>query len=743
MLKRSVFLLLGLSFGLSLCAQITNVRKWRKSQVDSLDFAMFLYDEKMYEEACPLFEGILKNHPKEEFIKYSFAKCALYRSDKHEEAYLILTELYPKYNDIPEMRYDIALGALYNLRFDEADQYVDKFLSSKRLSLQDKRKADALKKNIAYARYYTANPTDAQISNLGQAINSGGNEYVPAITADDSLLIFTYSGERSIGGRQNENLLPDPKGFYMEDLYFSEKHKGQFQTAKPIDSLNTNLPDAAISLSQDGRMLFLYQDLDDGHGDIYFSEFDGEKFAKPKKMKGLNSYSWDGHCSLAPDGRTLYFSSERVGGFGGRDLYRAELQADSTWGNISNLGDSINTRFDEDAPFMHADGQTLFFSSKGRTSMGGYDIFRVRLNPADSTFGYAENLGWPINSTDDDIYFVLAADGKTGYYSSGRKGGQGLKDLYQVEPRFSNPTGGLVLVKGVVSDSMGPVVAQINIRNLSNGTEFGSSASTKGNGKFLVSLPAGFRYNLSFIQGNRQKDLLVDASNAMAFEENLTNVDMRSAVRLAPIVASASAATRPTEPIASNTGNTATKSPDLSAAGSQTLSSASSKTPVAVGTSSVAANTAVPVKAAAPAAAAPAVATGAVAAKGASSAARKESFVPNTKYQEKSLRYAQKYGNISAPGLEFRVQFAALKSGKNYTYPELYKLGKVERLPSTDNYTRLTIGGSFKTLDAALEMNQKVVKAGHPEAFVIVFYKGKRSSFEALEKEKIFTDPKP
>lgn len=734
MQKRFVFLLLALSFGLSFCAQITNVRKWRKSEVDSLDFAMFLYDEKMFEEACPLFEGILQNHPKEEFIKYSFAKCALYRSDKHEEAYLILTELYPKYNDIPEMRYDIALGALYNLRFDEADQYVDKFLSTKRLSLQDKRKADALKKNIAYARYYTANPTDAQISNMGPAINSPGNEYVPAITADDSLLIFTYSGERSIGGRQNENLLPDPKGFYMEDLYFSEKHQGQFQSAKPIDSLNTNLPDAAISLSQDGRILFLYQDLDDGHGDIYYSEFDGEKYAKPKKMKGLNSYSWDGHCSLAPDGKTLYFSSERVGGFGGRDLYRAELQADSTWGNISNLGDSINTRFDEDAPFMHADGQTLFFSSKGRTSMGGYDIFRVRLNPADSSFGYAENLGWPINSTDDDIYFVLAADGKTGHYSSGRKGGQGLKDLYKVEPRFSTPVGGLVLVKGVVSDSLGPAVAQINIRNLSNGTEFGSSRSMKGNGKFLLTLPAGFQYNLSFIKGNRQKDLLVDASNATTFEEKLANVDMRSAVKLAPVLASAKAPIKADETIASTSSNTNPKTGTIPPAGSTVPASAATKTTGASGTTTVAANTALPVKAAATAAAA-----GAVAAKPASSAGKKETFVPNTKYQEKSLRYAQKYGSISAPGLEFRVQFAALKSGKNYTYPELYKLGKVERLPSTDSYTRLTIGGSFKTLDAALDMNQKVVKAGHPESFVIVFYKGKRSSFEALEKEKIFS----
>ena len=113
-------------------AQITNVRKWRKTEVDSLDHALFLQDEKMYAQACPLFEGILKNHPKEEFIKYSFAKCALYRSDKHEESYKILTEIYPKYDDIPEVRFEMAWAAHHMLRFDEAESLRAKHKSGLR-----------------------------------------------------------------------------------------------------------------------------------------------------------------------------------------------------------------------------------------------------------------------------------------------------------------------------------------------------------------------------------------------------------------------------------------------------------------------------------------------------------------------------------------------------------------------------------------------------------------------------------
>ncbi len=707
-------------------AQITNVRKWRKTEVDSLDHALTLYDDKLYEQACPLFEGILKNHPKEEFIKYSFARCALYRSDKHEEAYLILTELYPKYNDINELKFDIALAALYNLRFDEADDYLARFMATKRISLQDKRRADALKKNIDYARYYTANPTNARILNLGTAINSSGDEYVPTITADDSLLIYTYNGENSIGGRQNEYLQPDPKGLYMEDLYYSVKQNGEFQKAHAIDSLNTNMPDAAISLSNDGRLLFLYQDLDDGHGDIYTSEFNGVNYTKPKKMKGINSYSWDGHCTLSPDGRTLYFSSERVGGFGGRDLYKAEMMPDSSWGNISNLGDSINTRFDEDAPFMHADGQSFFFSSKGRTSMGGYDIFRNRLNPADSTFGYSENLGCPINSTDDDIYFVLAANGNTGYYSSGRKGGIGLKDIYKVEPNFTNAVKAVQLVKGTVRDSSGALDAIITIRNANNGIEIGSTKTIHGSGSFLVSLPVGQKYQLQFNAKNKaEKELLVDLTDIQSYNESFVMMNL-SAITETPMVL---AVAKPQE-------GTGTAPPITESKTIQTQPLALKEETTTPTSSTLAATNAT--KSPLPVIAAGAVTTAGGVAKTSGETTVKDAFVPNTKFQEKTKLYAEKYGDISAPGLEFKVQFAALKSGKNYAYPELYKLGKIERLNSNDGYTRLTIGGSFKTLKAAFVMNKKVIKAGEKEAFVICFYKGKRTTFEELEKQKIF-----
>ena len=329
--------------------------------------------------------------------------------------------------------------------------------------------------------------------------------------------------------------------------------------------------------------------------------------------------------------------------------------------------------------------------------MGGYDIFRTALNPSDSSFASPENLGWPINSTDDDLYFVMAANGRTAYFSSGRKGGQGLQDIYRVEPDLLPPVGALQLLAGVLTDGTKPLVAQITVRDKKKGTELFKTSSTPGSGKYLLSLPAGQHYNLLLLAGSLKKEIDIDLSQSTAFEQRVLNLDLAST---APVLAGVKT---PTE--------AATPSP------AATVPSVSPASPVATG---------------APAA----KPSGAVLAK---AKVAKIAFVPKTKYQEKTIQYAEKYGNTSAPGLEVRVQFAALKSGKQTSYPELARVGKVETLPAMkDGFTRLSVGGSLKTLIQALEINKKTVKAGHPEAYVICFYNGKRISFENLEKEGVF-----
>ncbi|MDI1355095.1 MAG: hypothetical protein PSX36_09260 [bacterium] len=699
--NKLILLLLLMSY-IGANAQVMNVRKWRKSEKDSLDNGMYFIEEENYLRALPIFDALVINHPSEEFLRYTYAKCALYRADKHEDAYSILTELYEKNKKVPEIQYDVALAALYNYKFDLATEYIDYYALNKHTTDVGKVNAVALKKNIGNARYFYNNPTPAKLTNVGTAINSPDEEYVPAITADESMMIFTYAGRNSIGGRQNEFMQPDMYGDFLEDIYQSRKENGEFKPAVAIDYLNTNLPDAAISISNDGRTLFIFQNLGDGHGDIYQSNLVGDVYSKPAKLKGeVNSYSWEGHCSLSPDGNLLYFSSDRPGGFGGRDLYRATLLPDSVWGNVLNLGDSINTPFDEDAPFIHADGRTLYFSSKGHNSMGGYDVFRTRMTLTDSAFKYSENLGYPINSPSDDIYFVLSADSKHGYYSSVRKDGVGLKDIYEVDAKFTEEPPTVILVKGILTDNNIPVEAQVHVHILSKDNKlYKGLNSNSTNGSYLVTLPPGEMYKVIYTYpGKEVKSLTIDATALSGYVEKINSFDFTIVPDTTQL-----ATTTPTAPIAATTGSQAVATAGAVTAGA-TVGAA------VVGTK-----------------------TGALK----DYSYLKDKDFPKTGLQEKTMRYAAMYGDITAEGLEFKVQVAAVTTSKTYNFPNMNKLGKLEKLMLGDGYTRLTVGGSFKTIGKALEHNKTVVKAGQGQGFVIALYKGQRVSYDYLEQIGVF-----
>jgi hypothetical protein len=770
------FLILGCY--LSSLAQITNVRKWRKSEIDSLDNGLLLFDENNFTQALPIFENILSNHPKEEFLKYTYAKCAFHRSDKHEDAYLYLSEVYAKNKKVPDINYDMALGALYSNKFDEALEYLDIEDNAKRKSPEVRKRNEQLRSYINNAKYYYAKPTRAKITNLGEAVNSPDDELAPCIMADETALVFTYSGPKSIGGKQNSYLSPDEKGIYMNDMYMTYKLESGFTTAFPLDSINTNASDAAISLSNDGRILFVYKDEGDSHGDIYQSFLIGDLYSHPKKLKGqINSFSWEGNCSLSPDGKNLYFSSDRSGGYGGRDIYRATLSADSTWVNVINLGDSVNTPFDDDAPFIHADGATLFFSSKGHTSMGGYDIFKSIMNQKDSTFKNSENLGFPINSTDDDLYFSLAADGTTGYYSSGRKGGKGLSDIYTIETNFDTHKPSVYLVKGKTQFDGEGVAAEIKIEITSKNnkvfTAFNSNSTT---GAYLVSLPAGDYYKIQYTYKNKPvQQLLIDALDEQGFVEKLHDVYFdvdTTKLMLASATKTLNSVLSPTVAITAKTMTLATKTPTVlqtptvSTLAVKTQTKSETKTNTVVAINPVVTQTQVPTliktttlssqitKTEASVKQTPTV-TEVIAAKTTSITktetkpsiitptqtvfkATADGFVPKTKLQEKAIRTIEKFGNVTADELEFRVQIAAFKSGKNYAFPELVKFGKIERIFLGDGLTRLYIGGSFKTLRSAFALTKKVVNAGHEDAFVSAFYKGKRLTYDELERQGIF-----
>jgi hypothetical protein len=652
------FFLVSFSY---ITSQVTKTNKWRKTERDSFENAFLLYEDKLYKMALPIYEACNKNHPHEEFIMYMYGKTALYRPDKHADALTYLTEAYDKNKKIIQIELDLAKANHLNYKFDEALKFVNDFLAQKKLKPEEKEEAELTKKYIENAKKYHSAPTGAKITNLGDSINSTEEEYVPVISTDESMLVFTYSGEKSKGGRVNAFGEVSTIGVYMEDAYISFKKNDVFAGPKPLENINTGINDAAISLSPEGNTLYVFRDNGDDHGDIYQSSLIGEDFTAPIKIKGeVNTFAWDGHCTVSADGKVMYFSSERVGGYGGKDIWRATLKADSTWGNVVNLGDSVNSKYDEDAPFIHPDGLTLFYSSNGTKSSGGFDVFMTNME-ADSTFKHVENIGYPINSPDDDIYFVVAANGTRGYYSSGKDGGKGLKDIYMVETNFPSNKLKVYLVKGKVTSEGKPIEAGfvVEITTLDNKV-YRNAKSNTVNGNYLTTLPAGQKYKLKFSYKEfKDQEFEIDASQIEKYTEMLLDIKFDIPKDTTPIVKRDSLV--------------------------------------------------------------------------------KDTFVTTNKKLTNIKNFAGKYGDVTSEGLEFKVQVAAFKYPKNYTYKHLKGLGDISKtLDGNGKVTLITVGPAFKTLREAWDLNKKAVNAGQKDAFVTAYYKGKRIYLEQLEKLGIF-----
>jgi len=513
----------------SFFAQNLNTKKWRKTEKDSMEKAQLFYDEHLPLLSLPIFLKLQENHPDEIYLQYITGLCAIQRADVHSKALELLLKAYEKNKKIADIDYNLARAYHLNYKFDEALQQLEIYKKkNKKLSPKQTEQMELLVNYCNNAKLLVANPLPAKIENVGRPLNTEASEYVPIISSDEETMVYTYVGDSSIGGRQNAYNEPDKYGLAYEDVYITHKQNGQWLRGKSIGiSINTVVNDAAVSLSADGQMLFIFKDDRTNNGDLYISYLQGNDWSFPTQLRGeVNQpLSWEGSCSLSADGKTLYFVSDRKGGFGGRDIYKATLRDDGSWGNVQNLGDKINTKYDDDAPFIHPDGITMVFSSCGHNSMGSYDIFKTTLGRTDSTWSVAENLGYPINSPDRDSYYVLSADGKHGYYASGKEGGQGLQDIYLVEPGLTGFEPALLLVKGNVMLNNKPIEADLFIEK-TNEQPYMQLKSNAVNGHYLTNLPGGTDYKLIFkLKNFPDKSFAVEAMNINSYTEKIIDVN--------------------------------------------------------------------------------------------------------------------------------------------------------------------------------------------------------------------------
>ena len=449
------------------------------------------FEEKNYIDALDQFTQLYNYKPSDLYYKLMMGICYTYDPEQKQKSIEIIEQVKltnPEYNLC-----NFYLGKAYavNYEFDKAVNLFNMFLT--RATSDDgaqKSLAMQMIENCKNAKEILADTiTQNIVENIKYPINSQYSEYVPVISADESVMIYTYRGIKSKGADEIEKSMGSEA--YSEDVFISYKKNGEWTEPESIgDNINTKDHDAAIALSVDGHTLFVYK-TDGGKNDIYVSRLVGSDWTKPEKLKGdvNHNNSWEGSCSLSANGKTLYFSSDREGGFGGRDIYIATKQGDGSWGDVKNLGKNVNTSFNDDAPFIHPDNITLFFSSQGHTSIGGYDIFST-ISDGYGGFQEPKNLGYPINTIDDNRFFVLSASGKTGYYSGGGVNSIGEQDIFKIiTGKIAKPVLALLLGKVYFNDKETGSI--MNLYKQVEGELEGTFVSNEETGKYVMALTPG------------------------------------------------------------------------------------------------------------------------------------------------------------------------------------------------------------------------------------------------------------
>jgi flagellar motor protein MotB len=328
---------------------------------------------------------------------------------------------------------------------------------------------------------------------IGSSINTNDDEYWPSITADGQKMMFT----KQPAPVENHSRF----GQVQEDFYISYFSDNAWQKAFNAGApLNTSQNEGAQSLSSNGNyMFFTACDRPGGLGscDLYFSAFYDGKWSESSNLgPPVNTKYWESQPSISADGKTLFFSSNRPGGIGGKDLWFSRMNEKNLWTEPVNMGKTINTEGDEMSPFIHFDGRTLYFASDGRAGMGGFDIYITRMND-DSTWTEPQNLGYPINTFNDEMGLIIESAGQKAYYSSIRNKSNG-KDIFCFNLYESARPSPVSYLKGKVYDKeTGKLLkADYDLINLSTG-KIAIKSSTDGTGNFLVCLPSGFNYGIN------------------------------------------------------------------------------------------------------------------------------------------------------------------------------------------------------------------------------------------------------
>jgi hypothetical protein len=458
---------------------------WAQNQKASLKLANDYFNAGNYESALQMYLSLQNDNPNDQKVNYKIGVCYLNSNVNKSRAIPFLEKVMANDKDEPNASFLLGRAFHFANKFDDAIKYYSLFKSNNKGNPNNIKDVDLELQACYNAKELIKYPVNVEFENLGKMINSSFSDDFPFVPKDESFILFNSRREGNSQGID---------GKFFSDVYISYVKEGKWSMAKPLKEINTPEGDEEIiGLSSDGSTALFMFDNNLGSGDLFISKRTGDKFEKPQRLPDvINSKFNEIAASLSADGSQIYFASDRTGGFGGIDIYVSKILPNGNWGEAKNLGPFVNTKFDEDFPSISNDGTTLLFSSKGHTTMGGYDIFKATYDEDKQAWGNVKNIGFPINSAGDDLNLCLSKDNKYGYMSSIKVEGSGDNDIYRIAFKDEEPE--YTVIKGKIScmDDLRTVnSANITVNRVTDMELMGTYLPNPQNMRYVIILPPG------------------------------------------------------------------------------------------------------------------------------------------------------------------------------------------------------------------------------------------------------------
>ena len=410
--------------------------------------------------------------------------------------------------------YYLAVAYHRNQEIDKAIEQYNKFINNsiKSSSLIADAKMNIIQCNNA--KSLIASPVEAKVKNIGSIINTDKPEYSPVIALDGSALYFT--SRREWADSSTHPFLDPRLNQFPEDVYVSHlDDEGNWTKPERLPFCHNSTNEACCAVSTDERTIYIYKD-SSGYGDIYKTDFHTNKFNEIIKLdfNNINTEYWESHASMSHDGTLMFITSNRPGGKGRRDIYMLKRNSDGSWTEPQNLS-VINTDRDEDAPFVSVDNKRLYYATNGPSSMGGFDIMYSDMDE-NGNWGPGKNIGYPINSTNDDGFYTTTTDGLMGFITSEREDGYGEKDIYEIQNEFLGVKN-LAVLKGKIKTTDGSPIPEdlaVNVKLIC--TNCDESQKTKQifprlkDGVFMTGLTPCKTYKLVYVNIKDNRELYTD-----------------------------------------------------------------------------------------------------------------------------------------------------------------------------------------------------------------------------------------